>query len=331
MEPLLFKFRRSPTSGKSSCEWGFSLIEILIGMVLLSFLMLGVYSLVDNSSRSIEESLKTDGDWLVAETALGRFEWDFSQIYSPLYFSRKWDAELQRLRLGLAPQTTPVSGALKDAPGRGGQASDELPADQETSNSSKTIAIPNPQYSDNPRFDSVNTEGLPIPLMANPQRDTFEFLTAGNRRHIANSKQSHFAWVKYTLRRSEDPDSGQELIRYFSPFAPYFREREETMEAKPQVLLSHVISLKFVFWDPAKEKWLDTLKEIGESNPLRAVKIILTWKPDGIREETVERAFLPLWPYFEPEDLKKFYKQKTATTPQTKGVGAPPPEEGLLE
>ncbi len=299
-------------------------------MVLLSFLMLGVYSLVDNSSRSIEESLKTDGDWLVAEMALSRFDWDFSQIYSPLYFSKKWDAELQRLRLGLPAQAASGAASLPNVPAQI-SSGDELPADQDTPKSTQVIVIPNPNYTDNPRFDSVNTDGIPVPLMANPQKDTFEFLAASNRRHIMNAKQSNYAWIKYTLRNSSDPDTGMELIRYFSPFATYFREREETVEAKPQVLLNNVVSLKFQFWDQAKEKWLDTLKEIGESNPLRGVKIILVWKPDGIREETVERVFLPLWPYFEPEDLKKYYQKKPATTPQIKGVGTLPAEETLLE
>ena len=68
---------------------GFSLIEVMISLVLLSFLMMGTYTMVDNSQRTKDSVITEDRSVLQIQMALNRLEADFSQIYSPAYFSQE--------------------------------------------------------------------------------------------------------------------------------------------------------------------------------------------------------------------------------------------------
>ena len=68
---------------------GFSLIEMMISLVILSFLMMGVYTMVDNSQNAKDSITVEDNAVLQVQLALNRLDSDFSQIYSPLYFSAK--------------------------------------------------------------------------------------------------------------------------------------------------------------------------------------------------------------------------------------------------
>ena len=85
-----------PSNGKGdfdvrilrSCA-GFSLIEVMISLVILSFLIMGIYAMVDNSQRAKDSITVEDNSALQAQLALNRLDSDFSQIYSPLYFSKK--------------------------------------------------------------------------------------------------------------------------------------------------------------------------------------------------------------------------------------------------
>ena len=66
---------------------GFSLVEVMISLVLLSFLMMGTYVMVDNSQRTKETVSTEDRAMLQVQMAFNRLEADFSQIYSPAYFA----------------------------------------------------------------------------------------------------------------------------------------------------------------------------------------------------------------------------------------------------
>ena len=68
---------------------GFSLIEVMISLVILSFLIMGIYAMVDNSQRAKDSVTLEDNSALQAQLALNRLDTDFSQMYSPLYFSGK--------------------------------------------------------------------------------------------------------------------------------------------------------------------------------------------------------------------------------------------------
>ena len=68
---------------------GFSLIEVMISLVILSFLMMSIYTIVDNSQRTKDAITLEDNSVLRVQMAFNRLDSDFSQIYSPSYFSAK--------------------------------------------------------------------------------------------------------------------------------------------------------------------------------------------------------------------------------------------------
>lgn len=76
---------------------GFSLIEVLISLVILSLLMISLYALVDTSQKRKDRITLEDREILQAQLAFNRIDADFSQIYSPLYFS-KLPSRQRRLR-----------------------------------------------------------------------------------------------------------------------------------------------------------------------------------------------------------------------------------------
>ena len=70
---------------KLMSEKGFTLIEVLITIVILSFLMISVFSIIDNSTITKENITIEDRELIQIESALTRFELDFTQLYSPLF------------------------------------------------------------------------------------------------------------------------------------------------------------------------------------------------------------------------------------------------------
>src|SRR5690606_15709908 len=75
-------------------EQGLTLLEIMIAIVLLAFVMFGVVAITENSQNTKDRTVQTDRDNLQIETAMARLEWDFSQIWSPLYYSQKFAGNL---------------------------------------------------------------------------------------------------------------------------------------------------------------------------------------------------------------------------------------------
>jgi prepilin-type N-terminal cleavage/methylation domain-containing protein len=70
-----------------SNDRGFTLIEILIAITIMAFMTMGVVSITQNAADTMDRTTVLNKNNLQIETALSRFEWDFSQIYSPMYFS----------------------------------------------------------------------------------------------------------------------------------------------------------------------------------------------------------------------------------------------------
>ncbi len=304
-----------------SNQEGFTLLEILIAIVLLAFITMGVVSVTENAFDTKDRTTQVNKDNLEIETAMSRFEWDFSQIYSPLFFTTAMNFN---------------QGA--------NNAADNVPADPDAftdpgnplSNSSTTMAPnlnPNLQaYAEaltnrlqtNEHFLGVSKDGALIPRNWAPEKNIFEFFTASNRRKLENTKQSHYAWVRYSLAEpdaeqlkaseekraetdkiAEMPSGLKNLVRYFAVDDPYDDKRINIEEGKIKaaVLLTNVESLEFQYWDYTKRKWETSLKAIqnGES-VVRGVKVIMSWyDSQGLKRKT-ERIFRNHWPMVVPQD-----------------------------
>lgn len=303
----------------ASKEAGFTLIEILIAITLLAFITIGVVSVTQNAVDTMDRTTETNKNNLNIETALARFEWDFSQIYSPLYFS------------------TPLNLSSGDPYG----ASNDANLDGRDDTTGQEIKPATPvspllqeyyqrliqRFEQNKHFNGVSKEGLPIPRFYSPDKTIFEFFTTSNRRKLENTKQSHFAWVRYTLGdalpKTDDqeekspniPQSLKTLMRYFSADDPYDDKRLEPEDAKVKgaVLLENVESLEFQFWNPKNRKWETSLTSIpGGQNLLRGVRLLLTWYDSTGNKRTISRIYRNHWPMEVP--------QESATTPTQGGT-----------
>lgn len=275
---------------------GFTLIEVLISITILSFIMIGVINFTQSTYDTSDRVTREDKESLQIETAMARFEWDFSQIYSPLYFSHSMNPE-----------------GMSEAEG---EAYNQIIE----------------SYQSNSRFSTLSYDGLPIPVFKNPDKSTLIFFTSSNRRKYENTKQSHFSWVKYSLvtdDRDDDEINSQNenlntakeeqkalmLIRNVYSDDIFKPEAIEWDEVKSQVLLRKVIGLTFEFWNPEAQKWTDNLELIKNGYQIiYAVRLTIDYyDPDNLEKKSL-RVFRPLYPEFQPEDMYKFLNAKPETS-----------------
>jgi hypothetical protein len=226
--------------------------------------------------------------YLHITTAMSRLEWDFSHIYSPLFYSR----QIEQLDL------------------------------EDGKRNSETVAqmfgeIQN-EYANNDNFMGSSVDLLPIPRFLSPDKNTIIFFTASNRRKFTDSKQSNFAWVKYTLTASEPLDQdeaeinprlnemhnkgGMSLVRYYFPSDPYKRDAIEWDKIKGQILMDGVSKMSFSFWDRQKQQFVDSTELLSEGRHLvRGLRLAISWIDlDGFEHNEV-RVFRPLFPHFKAE------------------------------
>lgn len=320
----------------SNKEAGFTLVEILIAIFLLAIITLGVVDVTQNAMNNKERTTRINNDNLAIESAMSRFEWDFSQIYSPLYFS--------------TVQNMQFSGGAAANQGYGNGANDGFTGGNMTSpmnstvNSQPTLINPALQmyyaqmmsrFERNERFATISKEGEPVPKMYAPEKGVFEFFTSSNRRKMENTLQSHFAWVRYQLGEQDHPKDEEKVhpdmpaslktfVRYFSADNPYDDNRFQVANGlgsiKGAVLLENVESLEFFYWDLQKRKWEQNIRAIQNGDLLiRGVKVNLVWW-DSTGRRSISRIFRPHWPLVAPNDAAA-----NAAQPGTTPSPAPSP------
>jgi hypothetical protein len=256
---------------------GFTIFEILIAITILSFMMFGIVSISTDSLDTKDRVLSEDRETLQVESAFSVFNWDFSQLYSPMFFSTRFTKKNEH--------------------------------DEEAYEALME------RYSNNPNFDAPDKDGLPIPKIVSENKKELLFFTISNRRKIEDSKSSKFAWVKYQLisvEKNEDNefDTGQAIARYFKAKDPYSNEKFDTENIKPQILLKNLKELKFEFWNPSTQKFVNDLSTVPNGNTkLDAVRLSFTWIDKVGSEREEERIFRVNWPYFDPaEDEREIAK-----------------------
>jgi prepilin-type N-terminal cleavage/methylation domain-containing protein len=321
----------------SGCNRGFTLLEVLIAITLLGFITLGVVSVTDNAILTKDRTTELNKNNLAIESALARFEWDFGQIYSPLFFSTVLNMQ----------SNTQNPSATTDNNNDG---IDDLTANPITQPGQPgAAAAANPQLQQyyeqiiermqqNEHFIALSKEGLPIPRFYSPERNILEFLTASNRRKIENVKQSSFAWVRYGLtdmtpdqvkeneeKSDQIPKSLKNLTRWLDPNDPWGTKRIDLDNVKGAVLLENVETLEFSFWDFQKRKWETSLRAIqtGES-VIRGVKLFISWYDSQGVKRSAERVFRNHWPMIVPQDTAA---AAPGQTPPGQTPPTTPPEE----
>ena len=161
---------------------GFTLIEILIAIAILSFMALGVFKIVSQSTDTAEKVTVEDDEFVQIVGALKKFERDFTSIYSPLYFS--------------AP--------------KGIVASEEQDGNYYDKDPEKTPI--NQKYKDHKLFDGTTEDGHPIPAIFYEKNSEIILFTSGHRRKYEDEKESSFSWVRYFI--SSNPNNSELQILY---------------------------------------------------------------------------------------------------------------------
>lgn len=308
-------------SSISASNAGFTLLEILIAITLLAFITLGVVNITENAAQTKERTTEINANNLQIETAMSRFEWDFSQIYSPLYFTTVMNFQNTNNFAGGDNQGIDGGGGVNQGTQQGAQQGAQGGATSPYLQQYYEQLVQ--RFERNEHFSAVSKEGYPIPRFYAPEKNVFEFFTSSNRRKLENTKQSHFAWVRYSLAEQEDlpgdeeenkniPKSLKSLVRYFSADDPYSDKRldiEDAERVKGAVLLRNVENLEFQFWDFQKRKWETSLRSIaGGESVIRGIKVLITWYDSTGNKRSTSRIFRTHWPMVTPQD------QPTATT-----------------
>ena len=262
---------------------GLTLIEILIAITILAFIMLSIVTVTNSSLDNKELVIGEDRELLQIETAFDRLNWDFSQIYTPLYHTQKFKIDRKKRR---------------------------------ESRRKKNKLFENPLYRGERRFKGPDFFGRPIPTIKQEGKEGIEFYTKAHRRRFENVHESEFAWVRYEFRpyRGEDEKKKGlfELVRYYSSKDIYDGDLD-LRSLQGVVLLNNVSSYSFKFWDDRAKKWEESLNlamSKDSDGVLRGLKLEIKWKRSGDQvEEFSSRALRTIWPHFAPKNLNKIKYQ----------------------
>ncbi len=161
----------------------------------------------------------------------------------------------------------------------------------------------------NGSFDGKAKNGALIPQFKSEDKSSLVFFTQANRRKIADTKESRFAWIKYSLRAMEpDPDNPDdktsglyEIIRQ-SISTDIYNTTQDWSKPKSQVVMDRVKDLEFSFWDERSKKYSTSLQDLNENkNLIRALKVSVKWMDEDNHEQKLDKTFRVLNPYFNPK------------------------------
>jgi hypothetical protein len=223
--------------------------------------------MVDTNTETKDRVVKEDRRTVQTLAAIGRLDSDISQMSNPLYSYSKF---------------VPTAG----------------------SNSSDVYADNNTNADGS--FDGKATNGALIPQFKSEDKSTIIFFSQANRRKIADSKESRFAWIKYSVKPMEpDPDNPDdktsglyELVRQYVS-TDIYNPTIDWSKPKPQTVMDKVKSVEFSFWDERAKKYASSLQDLNENkNIIRSIQMKLTWVDDDDHEQKLVKTFRVLAPYF---------------------------------
>lgn len=280
-----------------SDESGFTLLEVLIAITILSMLMVSIYSIIDNSTNTKDKILKEDREKMQFETGMARLEQDLVFIHSPLYFeaSKKEDEVFLKKASGGSPQTTT--------------------SQEESYNQTYSDEGANP-FEGHDHFDGLSESNRPIPKLVNEEKGSLVFMSSGGRRLLRDSKQSNLQWIRYSVVTNQAPQIKE------APYAltrtvikeDLFKGQLDWDSAKEYIVIENLTAFEFNFWDPKREKYVESLREMtADKTTPRLIKVKLSYMNDNGETYDVVRTYRPLWPVV---DTKKALEEKYKQTSQ---------------
>ena len=266
----------------------------------MALMMVGVFSIINNSTNTKDTVTLEDRNYLQVQTALSRFELDFSALTSPLFYS--------------TPKTLG-----KDNPDG---------FNNDPYNGAQPFVA-----SDN--FFATTQTGELIPAVQMPDNQTLIFFTASHYRRVENAKQSRYSWVRYTLRDATGENAagekleGKEWVRS-SVVEDIYRGEFDWGKEKEFILLGSIKEFKWGFWDKERAKYVENIRELSQPNSVpRLVRISITWVAPDKTEINFNRTFRPLYPFFDTKAESDLLKARASQTQSGDGAaggpfGAPP-------
>lgn len=246
---------------------GFTLVEVLISILLLAFISLETFKLVDNSTSTKENVLREDRALLQSIVATGRLDSDISQLYSPLYSYGKAnvvsDANAEYL-------DNSSSGATYDGKAKNG------------------MIIPQFESSDKSTIVFLTTSNRR--KVAEVKESRFTWVRYSMRQSEKSDDQ--------TINDKGALQAENELVRQ-TISTNIYTSNLNWSDVKSQILMTQVKSIEFSFWNDSTKKFSSSILDLNENkNAIRSIKMQLIWIDEDNHEQKIEKIFRILHPYF---------------------------------
>lgn len=268
---------------KKKNQSGFSLLEVLVGLFLITFISLGMVSTIDTVSSGLETLSKEDPPYFQVESFFQRMQQDLNSLYTPLYFTVE---------------------------------------EQKNAQSSSESQQESNVYDKSETFPKVADNSEPIPVILNPEKNTLIFLVNNHRRVLKNSKQSNFAWIRYSVKANDNisEDEGAKdypnMITRSVISENIFNPQFDWSNIKEVPILPNIKSMTISYWKKdegsigIKGKFVDNIELLNEEKYMpRLFKITVVWKNPESEEREFNRTFRVNWPRFDTmKDYKEYQK-----------------------
>jgi prepilin-type N-terminal cleavage/methylation domain-containing protein len=257
-------------NGQSKLEnsAGFTLLEVLIAILILAFISLSAYKMIDENTTAKDKITTEDRDYMQTLTALTRIESDFNEFYTPLFSDSR---------------------VLPGTPGAPYQDTATTYNGNFEGNTKNGIPIP--------LVSSEDKSSLIFLTTVNRRR------IAGSKE--SNFVWVKY-FLKPTEAEEEKKQGGYDLIRQSISLDP-FRPTPNWSDVREQLILSNLKSFEFQYYDERSKRYVGSLSDLNENkNLLRSIKVIFIWINEDKNEFKFEKNFRVLTPYFntKQDDLK---------------------------
>jgi prepilin-type N-terminal cleavage/methylation domain-containing protein len=254
---------------------GFTLVEVLISILLLAFISLQTFKLVENSTNTKENILREDRALLQSLVATGRLDSDISQLYSPLY------------SYGKANPTTDPDGAYLD--------NSSLKGTYDGKAKNGMII---------PQFESTDKSTITFLTTSNRRKIA----------EVKESRFSWVRYSMRRSEKSDDGpindkapiEAENELVRQ-TISTNIYSSNLNWSDVKSQILMTQIKSIEFSFWNDLTKKFTSSILDLNENkNSVRSIKMQLVWMDEENHEQKIEKIFRILHPYFNTklDDIK---------------------------
>jgi len=282
---------------------GFTLLEVMISLLLMSGLMVSVYQIVDQSSNTGEKIMREDRPFIELQSALQRIESDLQSLFSPLYAERPFDYSKDEKSFASLNEVNTNS----DRDG--------------------LLWTPTEKY-------PQRTYKLKLAPAIDSTSESLSFMTFNYQRLYSNEKRSRYQWVRYEWRTQtatqeekelgiSPPSDRLELLRS-TDVEKIYTEQFRWKEIKPYVVLRNIKSIKFFYWSPSRRTYVSSVQDLpaAEKYQLLGIKMELEWIDQALSSAIpgqsnddssastqavtkITKFYRPLWKSFNWQDEEK--------------------------